>query len=181
MDFTIFPPEFNSLNIQGSARPFLVAANAWKNLSNELSYAASRFESEINGLITSWRGPSSTIMAAAVAPFRAWIVTTASLAELVADHISVVAGAYEAAHAAHVPLPVIETNRLTRLALATTNIFGIHTPAIFALDALYAQYWSQDGEAMNLYATMAAAAARLTPFSPPARSPTRARWPDFMN
>lgn len=166
MDFTIFPPEFNSLNIQGSARPFLVAANAWKNLSNELSYAASRFESEINGLITSWRGPSSTIMAAAVAPFRAWIVTTASLAELVADHISVVAGAYEAAHAAHVPLPVIETNRLTRLALATTNIFGIHTPAIFALDALYAQYWSQDGEAMNLYATMAAAAARLTPFSP---------------
>ncbi|CLQ42524.1 PPE family protein [Mycobacterium tuberculosis] len=55
MDFTIFPPEFNSLNIQGSARPFLVAANAWKNLSNELSYAASRFESEINGLITSWR------------------------------------------------------------------------------------------------------------------------------
>lgn len=67
-------------------------------------------------------------MAAAVAPFRAWIVTTASLAELVADHISVVAGAYEAAHAAHVPLPVIETNRLTRLALATTNIFGIHTP-----------------------------------------------------
>lgn len=104
MDFTIFPPEFNSLNIQGSARPFLVAANAWKNLSNELSYAASRFESEINGLITSWRGPSSTIMAAAVAPFRAWIVTTASLAELVADHISVVAGAYEAAHAAHVPL-----------------------------------------------------------------------------
>lgn len=46
MDFTIFPPEFNSLNIQGSARPFLVAANAWKNLSNELSYAASRFESE---------------------------------------------------------------------------------------------------------------------------------------
>lgn len=168
MDFTIFPPEFNSLNIQGSARPFLVAANAWKNLSNELSYAASRFESEINGLITSWRGPSSTIMAAAVAPFRAWIVTTASLAELVADHISVVAGAYEAAHAAHVPLPVIETNRLTRLALATTNIFGIHTPAIFALDALYAQYWSQDGEAMNLYATMAAAAARLTPFSPPA-------------
>lgn len=39
MDFTIFPPEFNSLNIQGSARPFLVAANAWKNLSNELSYA----------------------------------------------------------------------------------------------------------------------------------------------
>lgn len=123
MDFTIFPPEFNSLNIQGSARPFLVAANAWKNLSNELSYAASRFESEINGLITSWRGPSSTIMAAAVAPFRAWIVTTASLAELVADHISVVAGAYEAAHAAHVPLPVIETNRLTRLALATTKHF----------------------------------------------------------
>ncbi|CCK59220.1 PPE family protein [Mycobacterium canetti] len=168
MDFTIFPPEFNSLNIQGSARPLLVAANAWKNLSNELSYAASRFESEINGLITSWRGPSSTIMAAAVAPFQAWIVTTASLAELVADHISVVAGAYEAAHAAHVPLPVIETNRLTRLALATTNIFGIHTPTIFALDALYAEYWSQDGEAMNLYAAMAAAAARLTPFSPPA-------------
>ncbi|WP_230870552.1 PPE family protein [Mycobacterium canetti] len=168
MDFTIFPPEFNSLNIQGSARPFLVAANAWKNLSNELSYAASRFESEINGLIAEWRGPASALMAAAVAPFQAWMVATASLAELVADHIGMVAGAYEAAHAAHVPLPVIETNRLTRLALALTNFLGIHTPAIFALDALYAQYWAQDGGAMNLYAAIAAAAARLTPFSPPA-------------
>jgi PPE-repeat protein len=105
-------------------------------------------------------------MAAAAAPYAAWMSTTAGQAELAATQAQAAAGAYETAFAMTVPPPVIAANRAQLTSLVATNFLGQNTPAIQATVAQYFEMWAQDAEAMYGYAANSAATtAKVTPFA----------------
>ncbi|EUA76427.1 PPE family protein [Mycobacterium xenopi 4042] len=68
------------------------------------------------------------------------------------------------------PPPVIAANRAQLAMLVSTNFLGQNTPAIAANEAQYAEMWAQDAAAMYGYAASSAAAAQLTPVTPPAET-----------
>jgi PPE-repeat protein len=106
-------------------------------------------------------------MAAAAAPYVAWMNAAATQAEETANQARAAAAAFEAAFAATVPPPVIAANRALLATLVATNFLGINTAAIMATEAHYAEMWAQDAAAMYAYAGSSAAAATLTPSTPP--------------
>jgi PPE-repeat protein len=170
MDFGIYPPEINSGRMYAGpgSGPMLAAAQAWGGLADELYTAASSYQSEVSDLASgSWSGPSSMSMAAAAAPYIAWLSSTAAQAEQTSAQASAAAAAYEAAFASTVPPPVIAANRSLLMALVATNFFGQNTAAIAATEAQYAEMWAQDAVAMYTYAGSSASATALTPFSSP--------------
>jgi PPE-repeat protein len=148
--------------------PLLAAATGWDGLAAELSSAAASYGAVISRMTAlSWHGLASASMAAAAAPYLAWMNTAAAQAEQAANQARAAAAAYEAAFAATVPPPVIAANRSLLLSLIATNILGQNTPAIAATEAQYMEMWAQDAAAMYGYAGSSAAAATLSPFSPP--------------
>ena len=170
MDFGSIPPEINSaLMYSGAgAGPMLSAATAWDQLAAELHMHAVSYQSVITGLTTgSWQGPSAVSMAAAAAPYVSWMTATASQCEQVANQARAAVSAYESAFTMTVPPPVIAANRAQLMTLVATNILGQNTPAIMATEAHYGEMWAQDAAAMYGYAGSSAAAATLTPFTPP--------------
>jgi PPE-repeat protein len=179
MDFGALPPEINSGRMYAGAGPgpMLTAAATWDELADELSSTASSYQSVVEGLGNSWQGPSSTSMAAAVAPYIAWMNATAAQAEETATQARAAVAAYEAAFAATVPPPVIVANRTLLMALIATNILGQNTPAIAATEAHYMQMWAQDAAAMYGYAGSASAATQLTPFTEPPQTTNPAAEP----
>ncbi len=175
MDFAALPPEINSgLMYTGpGSGPMTAAAASWQNLAAEMSSAASHYGSVISGLTSGpWQGPASASMAAAAAPYLAWMSTTATQAEQAANQAKAAAGAYETAFAFTVPPPVIAANRALLTSLVATNFLGQNTPAIAATEAHYAEMWAQDAAAMYGYAGSSAAAATLTPFTAPPTATT---------
>ena len=93
--------------------------------------------------------------------------TTAEQAAQTANQARSAAAAYEEAFAATVPPPVIAENRALLTLLVATNILGQNTAAIAATETQYAEMWAQDATAMYGYAGASAAAATLTPYTPP--------------
>jgi PPE-repeat protein len=173
VDFGVLPPEINSGRMYAGAGsgPLLAAAAAWDGLASELSLAATSYQSTVSELTgAAWLGPSSASMAAAVAPYVAWMNTTAAAAEQTASQLASAVAAYEAAFMATVPPSVIAANRALLAALVATNIVGQNTPAIAATEAQYAEMWAQDAAAMYGYAGASAAATTLTPFSAPTQN-----------
>jgi PPE-repeat protein len=173
LDFGALPPEINSGRMYAGAGsgPLLAAVAAWDGLASELSLAASSFQSTVSELTGgAWLGPASVSMAAAAAPYLAWMNATAAQAEQTANQARAAAAAYEAAFSAHVPPPLIAANRSLLMSLVATNIVGQNTPAIAATEAEYAQMWAQDAAAMYGYAGASAAATTLTPFTPPTQN-----------
>ncbi len=171
-DFASRPPEINSTLIySGSgAGPLMAASSAFNNLSSELSSNAASYESIISSLSSEWQGPSSEAMAASAQPYIAWLTTTSGQLQQAATQAIASAAAYETAFAASIPPPVIAANRATLAVLVATNFLGINTPAIAANEALYAEFWAQDAAAMYGYAGASAAAATLSPLTPPAEN-----------
>ena len=170
MDFGALPPEINSAKIYAGpgAGSMLAAAAAWDSLAADLYSVAASYQSVISGLTAgSWLGPSSALMAAAAAPYVAWMSLTAAQAEQASMQAMAAAAAYEAAFAMTVPPPVIAANRALLIALIATNFFGQNTPAIAATEAHYAEMWGQDAGAMYGYAGASATAAELTDFDEP--------------
>lgn len=171
MDFGVLPPEINSGRMYAGpgSGPMLAAAAAWDGLATELQSTAADYGSVISVLTGVWSGQSSGTMAAAAAPYVAWMSATAALAREAAAQASAAAAAYEAAFAATVPPPVVAANRAELAVLAATNIFGQNTGAIAAAEARYAEMWAQDAAAMYGYAgsSSVATASRLTPFTAP--------------
>jgi PPE-repeat protein len=144
----------------------MAAATAWNGLAAQLHSAASSYGSVISELTDEpWLGPSSTAMAAAVAPYLAWMSATAGQAEQASSQAQAAAGAYETAFAMTVPPPVIATNRTQLASLVATNVFGQNTTAIAATEAQYGEMWAQDAAAMYGYAANSAAATQVTPFT----------------
>jgi PPE-repeat protein len=168
LDFGMLPPEINSGRMYSGpgAGSMLAAAVAWDGLAAELRSAAQSYGSVVASLTSgSWLGPSSALMAAAAAPYVAWLDSTAGQAEESAVQAKAAVAAYEAAFAATVPPPVIAANRAQLMALVATNFFGQNSPAIAATEAEYGEMWAQDAAAMYGYAGASAAASVVTPFS----------------
>src|SRR5882757_5472349 len=169
MDYGALPPEFNSARMYAGpgSGPMITAAAAWDALSAELRSAASAYGSSISALTSGpWIGPSSMAMAAAAAPYVAWMNATAAQAELSGTQAQAVASAFEAAFAMTVPPPLIAVNRTQLMTLVATNFFGQNTAAIAATELEYAEMWAQDALAMYGYAANAAAAtASVIPFT----------------
>jgi PPE-repeat protein len=175
-DFGALPPEINSALMYAGpgSGPMLAASAAWDGLATELGMAANSYSSMVSTLSSGpWTGPSSMAMAAAAAPYVAWMNTTATQAEGAANGARAAAAAYEAAFAMHVPPPVIAANRAQLMMLVATNFLGQNTPAIMATVAEYMEMWAQNATAMFGYAASAAAASAVTPFSaaPPTANP----------
>ena len=148
--------------------PMLAAASAWHGLAAELQATALGYGSVLSELTgQAWYGPASASMAAAAAPYVAWMGATAAQAEETAAQAEAAVAAYEAAFAATVPPPVIAANRAQLMVLIATNFFGQNTPAIAATEAQYTEMWAQDTAAMYGYAASSAVASRLTPFTQP--------------
>lgn len=169
MDFGALPPEINSGRIYSGPgpAPLLAAAAAWDGLAAELHSTAASYGNVVAELKSRWHGPSSTSMAAAAAPYVAWLSRSAVQAEQSAVQAKAAASAYEAAFVATVPPPVIAANRTLLASLIATNILGQNTPAISATEAQYAEMWAQDAAAMYGYAGSSAAATQLAPFTAP--------------
>jgi PPE-repeat protein len=168
MDFGALPPEINSARMYSGpgSGPLMAAATAWDGLATELDSTAASYSSVISELTgEEWLGPSSASMAAAAAPYAAWMSTTAAQAEQAAAQAKAAASAYEAAFAMTVHPAVIAANRTQTMALIATNILGQNTPAIAASEAQYAEMWAQDSAAMQGYASSSAAASTLRPFT----------------
>jgi PPE-repeat protein len=170
LDFGVLPPEINSGRMYAGAGsgPLVAAAAAWEGLASQLGSAATSYRAVVADLTNGgWVGPSSASMAAAAAPYAAWMTTTATAAEQTASQLTSAIAAYEAAFTATVPPPIIAANRSLLAALVATNIVGQNTPAIAATEAQYAEMWAQDAGAMYGYAGASAAATTVTPFNPP--------------
>jgi PPE-repeat protein len=180
LDFGALPPEINSGRMYAGAGsgPMLAAAAAWDELATELQSTAASYGATIESLASGpWTGPSSIAMAAAAAPYVAWMSATGGQAEEAASQAKIAAGAYETAFAATVPPPVIEANRALLMALIATNFLGQNTPAIAATEAQYAEMWAQDAAAMYAYAASSATASQLTPFTEPPQTTNAAAAP----
>ena len=114
LDYGVFPPELNSARMYAGpgSGSMLSAASAWDGLAADLRSQAANYGSVVAGLTSGeWQGPASTSMAAAAAPYVAWMNTTAAQAEQTAAQAKSAAAAYEAAFSATVPPPVIAANR----------------------------------------------------------------------
>lgn len=180
LDFGALPPEINSgrMYVGAGSGPLLAAAAAWDELAAELQAAGASYNSTIETLATGpWTGASSVTMAAAAAPYVAWIGATGAQAEAAGAQAKVAAGAYEAAFAATVPPPVIAANRALLATLIATNFLGQNTPAIAATEAHYMEMWAQDAAAMYGYAASSAAASQLTPFAEPPQTTNESAAP----
>ena len=172
-DFGAFPPEINSgkMYVGPGSAPMLTAAAAWRGLAAELRSQAASYSSVISNLTsTGWRGPASTAMTAAAAPYAAWMITTAAQAEQTANQAVAAASAYEAAFAMTVPPPVIAANRAQLAALVATNVLGQNTAEIAATEAEYGEMWAQDAVAMYGYAGLTAAATKVPSFTAPGQT-----------
>src|SRR5271166_2103324 len=133
LDFGALPPEINSTRMYtgpGSGS-MITAAASWEGLAADLRSQAAAYSSVIAGLTSDgWRGPASTSMATAAAPYAAWMNTTAEQAEQTANQAKAAVSAYEAAFSATVPPPVVAANRAQLASLVATNFLGLNTSAI---------------------------------------------------
>ena len=177
MGFGALPPEVNSglIYTGPGSGPMLAAAASWDNLAAALHAAAAGYHEVIQGLLAEgWLGPTSVKMASAAAPYVTWMRTTATQAEQTANQARIAAGAYEAAHAATVPPPLVAANRSELAMLVATNVLGQNTPLIAENWAQYYEMWAQDAAAMDSYAGTAGTASKLTAFNraPQTSNPT---------
>lgn len=173
MDFGALPPEINSARMYAGpgAAPMMAAAAAWNGVAAELSTTAAAFESVIAELTGGqWLGPASLSMAAAAAPFVAWLTYTAEAAARAAAQAMASAAAFEAAFAMIVPPAMVAANRIQLADLVATNVLGINTPAIMATQAQYLEMWAQDALAMYGYAAASATAGMLNPLISPSQT-----------
>ncbi|ORB47279.1 PPE family protein [Mycobacterium persicum] len=167
MDFGALPPEINSarMYVGPGAGSLLAAAAAWECLAADLYSLAASYESVISGLtVGSWLGPASVLMAAAAAPYVAWMSATATQAEQAGIQAMAAVTAFNAVFSMTVPPPVVAENRAMLMTLVATDIFGQNAAAIAATEAQYAEMWARDAAAMYGYAAASAAASTLTPF-----------------
>jgi PPE-repeat protein len=173
IDFAVLPPEINSARMYSGAgsASMQAAGAAWSRLAAEMRSAASSYSSVISGLTSgSWLGPASASMAAAAAPYAAWMNTTAAQAEQTAAQAQAAVAAYESAFSMTVPPAEIAANRAQLATLIADNVLGQNAPAIATAEAQYGDMWAQDAAAMYGYTSSSAAASQLTPFSPPAQT-----------
>ncbi len=171
MNFSVLPPEINSMRIFAGAgpTPMLEAAAAWDGVAGELASSAALFNSMTSGLAAaSWQGAASQAMMAAAGSYLACLNAVTAEAGQAATQARTMASAFEVVRAATVHPGLVAANRDGLLSLVRTNLFGFNTPAIAAAEAEYEQMWAADVAAMfDYHAEAAAALSQLTPFTQP--------------
>src|ERR1700735_5027857 len=83
LDFGALPPEINSARIYAGpgSESMITAAAGWGGLAADWRLQAASYSSVVSGLTSDgWRGPASASMAAAAAPYAAWMNTHAAQA-----------------------------------------------------------------------------------------------------
>ena len=164
MSFSLIPPEINSaLMFTGAGSgPLMAASTAWNELAADLESTATQYQTVITNLTTGpWLGPSSARMAAAAAPYIAWLQGTAATAAQTGAQAQVAAAAYQSAYASMVPLPEIAANRALLAQLVANNFLGQNTGAIATTEANYLDMWIQDALTMDTYQVNSKAASTL--------------------
>jgi PPE-repeat protein len=164
MSFSLIPPEINSaLMFTGAGSgPLLEAATAWDSLAADLESTATQYQTAVTNLTTGpWLGPSSAQMAAATAPYIAWLQGTAATAAQTGAQAKAAAAAYQSAYASMVPLPEITANRAELATLVANNFLGQNTGAIATNEANYLDMWIQDALTMDTYQVNSQHAAAL--------------------
>ena len=177
MDFGALSPEINSGRMYSGpgSGPMHSAAAAWDRLADDLYSSAAYFNWVITGLTgEGWLGPSSLSMAAATAPYAAWMTNTAAHAEQAAAQARAAAAAYESAFSMVVPPPVVTANRDLLASLASSSFFGQHAHTIAATEECYEKMWAQDASTMYRYAASSATASSLASFTSPRGGPPAA-------
>lgn len=173
LDFGALPPEINSTRMYagpGSA-PMVAAAAAWDVLANGLETASRGYTSVITQLEgESWTGSASAAMAAAAAPYAAWLAAAGAQAEQAAGQARAAAAAYETAFGATVPPALVTANRTLLTQLVASNILGQNTAMIGTTEGAYEEMWAQDAAAMYGYAASSSGATTLTQFDEPPRT-----------
>jgi triacylglycerol lipase len=160
MNFSVFPPEVNSLLLLDGpgAGPMLEAAAAWDGIRSELSAAANAFNSVTSDVAgQAWQGPSSASMTTATAGYVNWLGGAAAQAEESAAQARAAATAFEEALATIVDPGSIAANRDQLVSLVFSNLFGQNAPAIAAAEAEYERMWARDVAAMGGYHVSASA------------------------
>src|SRR5271168_77934 len=135
LDFGALPPEINSARTYAGpgSGSMITAAASWEGLAADLRSQAASYSSVVSGLTSgSWLGPASASMAAAAAPYAAWMNTTAAQAEQTAAQAQAAVSAYESAFSLTVPPTEITANRAQLASLVAANVLGQNTPAIAA-------------------------------------------------
>jgi PPE-repeat protein len=169
MSFMMFPPEINSALMYTGAGsgPLMAAASAWDELAADLETTANSYQAIIAQMTGGpWLGPTSARMAAATAPYIAWLQGSSIQAAQTSAQARLAAAAYETAFDATVPPSAIAANRALLAALIATNFLGQNFPAIAATEALYMEMWLQDGLTMDTYALVSQQAAALPQHTP---------------
>src|ERR1700739_2224096 len=159
-------PEITSAMIYSGpgAMSWAAAASAWNALAAELNSAAMGYENVVTQLSSEeWLGTGSTAMAASVAPYVAWMKTTAAQAEDTATKLNAAVMGFEQTFASVVPPTESATNRAMHAEAVATNVLGQNSAIIAQLEALYAQMWAQDSTAMHTYAGQMATVTKTTP------------------
>jgi PPE-repeat protein len=162
MNFSVLPPEINSLRMFSGAgsEPMLAAASAWDGLASELGVAAESFSSVTSGLVgQAWQGPAAAAMSAAAVPYVGWLGAAAERAAGASAQASAVVSAFEAARAAVVHPLSVAANRHGFVRLVLANVFGQNAPAIAAAESVYEEMWAADVAAMAGYHAGASAVA----------------------
>ncbi|OBJ12645.1 hypothetical protein A5624_10330 [Mycobacterium sp. 1482292.6] len=168
VDFGALPPEINSgLMYAGSgSASMLGAASGWNAIAAELNSAAVAYDRVVKTLSSEeWSGQAATSMAEAANRYVEWMRITAAAAEHAASQAMSAVTAFETAHAAIVPPPLIAANRVTLAQLLSTNVLGQHTVAIAALEAQYGEMWATDAATMYNYAGRSANISAIKPFT----------------
>lgn len=123
-NFAALPPEINSARMYtgAGAAPMLAAASAWQALAAELHATVLTYDVVLSVLTgEEWFGPAAASMAAAAAPYVAWMGTTAAQADQTATQAQAAAAAYEVAFAATVSPSTIAANRAQLATLVATT------------------------------------------------------------
>jgi PPE-repeat protein len=171
MSWAATPPEVIGAQIYGGAgiTPLTNAAAALGALATELGTAATQWQSELNVLIgtTGWTGTGAAAAQAAAETYIAWLQTTATEVGQAATLAGNSAAAYGLVATPAFPgVGVVDpatvlANRTAQAALVASNVLGVNTMAIAALDTLYAEMWAQDVAAMGVYQSTSLASSAL--------------------
>ncbi|MCV7101630.1 PPE family protein [Mycobacterium palustre] len=178
MDFGILPPEVSSALIHSGpgAGSWVEAAGVWQQLGIEIEDSLPGYASVLSSLAEDWRGPSAEAMVEAVAPYLAWLGTTAAQCQQLASSARAAAAAFESTRQAVVVPAAVSANRARLAQLLATNWLGTNLAPIAETEAQYEAMWVDNAAALNRYRAATAQALELPQFSPPAPivSPTAA-------
>jgi PPE-repeat protein len=171
MDFITLPPEVTSALIHAGpgAGSLVAASSAWQEIATNLEDTAEIYRSVLSSLVGAWHGASASAMAAAAAPYVAWLNTTAAQSQQAAAAAEIAAAAFNSTQASVVHPSVVLANRTRLMHLLATNWFGINLPAIAETEQEYQAMWANNSAAMMRYqVTSQQATTQMSQFSSPA-------------